>query len=608
MSDTQASFGDKNTISCLLSLVLHTPASVQVTWQYLQHVTETVVDIVPGAQSAEVTDFSISTNPVDNTGSNSNTHNNKDVHIVKIDVVMSSLNNLDAHSKKVQRWWGKGGEGMLLQELGATFAAWDWEDPQSIPLRLMSANLRVDWEEAGRQGKTNPPSDGVNAWSSRFELMLNVLRAHKPTVIGTQEGLNAQLAATALALGYERIGRSRRGNLNDEFSDILFDPEKLDILAGDTEWLSDTPSQPGSVSWNSSLPRIVTWALFRVRQSRAHFVFVNTHLDHRSEDARVHSAHHIINLTHRLAQQYGVMPVFLTGDFNANKKHEVTWSTLITEGGFSDAWHAARTKRAADSCGGTFHGFYGPNGSHLSPDLSSDSMGYIDWLLLLAPPLPNTLTLAHTNTSFEIQLVAAARKRKARNEKKKASEMAREEAETRSKKVLKVTDDDADLAVLKKKEKEQPQRQGQEEQKGKDGKEGMGTTPATTATVDLETESKTVPASPSSTATTTEEPNVAETNSTTSTPMPPTCKSATGDLASPATAPPPTLITPTTQTQTHTYTRNFQTITESYYFKNRSILEFSILESQEEFLIGVIDWSGGGVCLRVGVEVGCVVG
>ena len=91
------------------------------------------------------------------------------------------------------------------------------------------------------------------------------------------------------------------------------------MLEFGTFGLSEQPEKPGVKSWGTAYPRIATWGLFRVRATGKKFRFYNTHLDHRSELARVNG----IKLIVEHAKKNGKgEPMILTGDFNARPDSE----------------------------------------------------------------------------------------------------------------------------------------------------------------------------------------------------------------------------------------------------------------------------------------------
>jgi len=243
-----------------------------------------------------------------------------------------------------------------------------------ITLSVMTFNLRY--------GTAN---DGNNVWDNRKDLVIQTLAKYQPTVVGIQEGLNFQLEYIASKLtDYRQFGISRRGNTEDEYSAILYDATQVELQEGGNFWLSETPNQPGSQSWDSSLPRMVTWARFRHQNSDREFYLFNTHFDHRGEIARQKSA---LLVWKRIREIDPNTPLFLTGDFNTVRK-KTAWNFLVGNaplegecGELIDAWEEAPTRTASVTT--TFHGFHGlevenrrwQDGRWINGD------SHIDWIL-----------------------------------------------------------------------------------------------------------------------------------------------------------------------------------------------------------------------------------
>ncbi len=141
-------------------------------------------------------------------------------------------------------------------------------------LRVMTFNVRYP-----------NPEDGPNIWENRRELLVETIRRSDPDVFGTQEMFFSQGEYIAAHLPhYQWFGVSRRGNHEDEHMGVFYKRGKLFPLESGNFWLSETPSVAGSMSWNVSLPRMVTWARFR-ESSGKEFYLYNTHFPHRAEDA-----------------------------------------------------------------------------------------------------------------------------------------------------------------------------------------------------------------------------------------------------------------------------------------------------------------------------------
>jgi endonuclease/exonuclease/phosphatase family metal-dependent hydrolase len=233
------------------------------------------------------------------------------------------------------------------------------------PLRVMTFNVRLLTD-----------SDGENRWDARLDLVVEMLRAEDPDLIGTQELFKRQGDDLVARLpDYTWFGEGRKGGSDDEHMGVFYRKDRLKVRESGNFWLSDTPHVPGSRTWGNLFPRMVTWARFERSDDGATFTFYNTHLPYRDidEDARVRGAALILA---RLKQLPRNEIVIVTGDFNAPPESRV-YSTLT--GTFSDAWTASPKRSGPE---GTFHGFTG------KPERR------IDWILFrgLKPLSAKTVT------------------------------------------------------------------------------------------------------------------------------------------------------------------------------------------------------------------------
>lgn len=157
--------------------------------------------------------------------------------------------------------------------------------------------------------------DGDNHWEKRRHMVFKVIKDYAPDFVGMQEGLKFQINEIIAANPqYTSTGDGRDGKEKGEFSNILFNKLKYELIESETFWLSDTP-EVMSKSWGNRLHRICTWALLKNKITGKHIYVYNTHFDHRSAPSRVQSAKLIIDkIKTRKHQEY---PFVLTGDFNA---------------------------------------------------------------------------------------------------------------------------------------------------------------------------------------------------------------------------------------------------------------------------------------------------
>lgn len=159
------------------------------------------------------------------------------------------------------------------------------------------------------------PADGDQAWPNRKEQVTALLQRYQPDLIGLQEVLKGQLddlAAELVDFAWVGVGRED-GRTRGEYAPIFYRHTRLDLLDSATFWLSETPQQPGSFGWDAACVRIATWARFQDKTSGATFLMVNTHFDHRGEQAQVESARLLRDFLNDPAQY---VPAIITGDFN----------------------------------------------------------------------------------------------------------------------------------------------------------------------------------------------------------------------------------------------------------------------------------------------------
>ncbi len=229
--------------------------------------------------------------------------------------------------------------------------------PGAEILRIMSFNVRLPSK-----------SDGPNYWDNRRDIAVAVIREYDPDVFGTQELFHHQGEYLIERLPqYAWFGVSRRGNQEDEHMGVFYKKDKFRVITEQNFWLSETPETPGSMSWEMSLPRMVTWGLFENKDSGRRFYFLNTHFPHRKQDheARLKCAGVIVRHISSLPPD---VPLILTGDFNA-PAGEAVYKALTRD--LKDAWATAVSKSGPE---GTFHGFTGKPGE-----------SRIDWILYRGP-------------------------------------------------------------------------------------------------------------------------------------------------------------------------------------------------------------------------------
>lgn len=180
---------------------------------------------------------------------------------------------------------------------------------------IMSFNIRYD-----------NPNDGVNSWQNRKENALTMLRFNEVDVLGLQEVLAHQLTDIKKQFPeYEAIGVGREdGKLKGEFSPILFNKNKFQLLQSGHFWLSQTTIIP-SKGWDAACERIATWIQLKDNKTGKEIFILNTHFDHEGQVARQESVALVKAKIDQLSQG---LPVVFMGDLNASPETSVIQSLL----------------------------------------------------------------------------------------------------------------------------------------------------------------------------------------------------------------------------------------------------------------------------------------
>ncbi|WP_181273419.1 endonuclease/exonuclease/phosphatase family protein [Brevibacterium oceani] len=217
---------------------------------------------------------------------------------------------------------------------------------------VMSFNLRY------------PAMDG-HPVAQRLPVAAELIRRAHPHIVGTQEGELDQLETLIGMLPEEYIwlGEGHSGGNAGEFTAVILDSHRFDVDAVDISWLSEQPETVASESWGVSHARTLTTVDVRDLVTKRRLRVLNTHLDHRSERARVESGRIMAETIAEAA-----FPSVVTGDFNVATGSPI-YDLFCTELGLTDT--------AAEVPGediGTFHRYKGPQAGEPR----------IDWILTTA--------------------------------------------------------------------------------------------------------------------------------------------------------------------------------------------------------------------------------
>ena len=126
-----------------------------------------------------------------------------------------------------------------------------------------------------------------NNWNARKADFADLVERENPDVAGFQEVLPDQMAFLKERFPeYVFVGEFRnQDRTSGEASPVAFRKDRFSAVDCGTLWLSETPDEPGSKSWNAAYPRICSYAVLVDNRTGKKFCFANTHTDHRSEEA-----------------------------------------------------------------------------------------------------------------------------------------------------------------------------------------------------------------------------------------------------------------------------------------------------------------------------------
>lgn len=232
--------------------------------------------------------------------------------------------------------------------------------------KLMTFNIRGSFQEA----------DKKNLWKNRSECNVKTILRHNPDVIGFQEMQIPNTETYAVRLPDYGVRPGITVDVEKVSGWVMHNPiywrgfEKVDCGGF---YLSPTPDT-WSKGWDASFVRSATWAI--LRSDDVTFLYINTHLDHIGETARVESAKLIVQ---KIAEIGGDLPAIVTADFNSRAwapEHEAdypyppaiirsylpppnTVHKVFTDAGFRDSYIEAGYTNQMDM--NTYHSFMGAN-------------------------------------------------------------------------------------------------------------------------------------------------------------------------------------------------------------------------------------------------------
>jgi endonuclease/exonuclease/phosphatase family metal-dependent hydrolase len=224
-----------------------------------------------------------------------------------------------------------------------------------MELSLVTCNIRF-----------SNPADGPNSWEHRRDFLAEILRSHRPDIIATQEGRFDQLKDLEnLLKDYDIIDQHRSWIKERMYPSIFLKKNKFEVRKSEDLWLSTTPHIAGSISFNSTFPRLMTWVSVQPKNYHKNILVVNTHLDHLKRETREEQAKVLAREIGHIRTDENVLA--LLGDFNDSPGSSVQSIIKNSVAGLIDAWTDLNHPEEA-----SHHSFKGsfPEGAR------------IDWILI----------------------------------------------------------------------------------------------------------------------------------------------------------------------------------------------------------------------------------
>lgn len=191
--------------------------------------------------------------------------------------------------------------------------------------------------------RCQPYIDGINAFIHRAGYVADKIYKEQPDVICFQEMVPYELSMLEkLMPDYIFYGQYNGKKDEQEGLFTAVKKERFELAGFETVWLSPTPYEYGSRFLDASpYPRLCVMVQLREKETYKEFRVYNTHLDHRSEEARNKGLKIILDFI-ELQENKKALPSILMGDFNAQRNsNTIDMCSRFTEltTGIGDTFH-----------------------------------------------------------------------------------------------------------------------------------------------------------------------------------------------------------------------------------------------------------------------------
>lgn len=193
----------------------------------------------------------------------------------------------------------------------------------------LEAPAAIELEDTGLSAMSFNIYVGNNVPERRARVK-KMIEEYLPDTFGVQEASDTwmQYLKRELKGYYDYVGIGR-DNGSGEHSAVFYAKDKFTLVESGTKWLSDTPDVCSKYP-TSSLNRIFSYAVLECKSDGTRFMHVNTHFDHKSDEARQQQAGALL----RFLEDYATMPIICTGDFNTPYNGAI--HTTLTAGRLED--------------------------------------------------------------------------------------------------------------------------------------------------------------------------------------------------------------------------------------------------------------------------------
>ncbi|MFR1517286.1 MAG: endonuclease/exonuclease/phosphatase family protein [Clostridia bacterium] len=164
------------------------------------------------------------------------------------------------------------------------------------------------------------------AWTERAKMLKYYVDRYQPDVMGMQEVTmggewNLYLPRVFDSDRYAAVGEARTNvpALGLEANLVYYRKDKYNLLDSGTFWLNETGNK-GETGWNAAYPRTCTYVLLQQKSTKDTVLFMNTHLDNKSNEAKEKGFDLVIRKS--LALGADRFPLVITGDMNTHEKQK----------------------------------------------------------------------------------------------------------------------------------------------------------------------------------------------------------------------------------------------------------------------------------------------